>query len=155
MGQYFLACNIRKREYIHPHCFGSYDKESELLQSPLFCKAVCYLLTRSFPGDASVLTYNGAVPELKGSWSGNIIRILGEYDPLVLHKYGEVMLNWKDISRDLIHELCIIDGFLSLEDLAILEDAYSGDDNKPIRQAIHIAQGYTRKRMKLQQEATA
>lgn len=154
MSQYFLACNIRKKEYIHPHCFGCFAKESELLQSPLFTKAVCYLLTRSFPGDANILTCEGGVPELKGTWSGNIVRILGEYDPLVLHTYNEIMLFWKDISRDVIHEMCIIDGFLTLEELKILEEIYEGDDNKPIRRSIHIAQSYARKRAK-QMEATA
>lgn len=154
MGQYFLACNIRKKQYIHPHEFGCYAKENELLQTPLFCKAVCYLLTRSFPGDSLVNTCEGAVPELKGSWSGNIVRILGEYDPLVLHKYRDIMFEWEDISRALVHEMCIIDGFLSLEELKILELTYTGDDNKAIRRSIHIAQSYARKRAKTQ-EATA
>lgn len=154
MSQYFLACNIRKKEYIHPHEFGCYAKENELLQTPLFCKAVCYLLTRSFPGDANILTCEGAVPELKGSWSGNIVRILGEYDPLVLHQYNEIMFNWKDISRALVHEMCIIDGFLSIEELKTLEETYSGEDNKAIRRSIHIAQSYAKKRAKLM-EATA
>lgn len=146
MSQYFLAANIRKRQYIAPQDFGSYGKENEFLNDPLFCRVVCYLLTRSFPGDSNINLYNGALPELKGSWSGNIVRIVGEYDPLVVHTYEEILMNWECISRPLIHELCIIDGFLTLEELSLLEYTYAGDYNKEIRKSIHIAQTYRRKR---------
>lgn len=153
MSQYFIAVNIRKKQFIAPQDFGSYGKESEFLQDTLFNKAVCYLLTRSFAGDSSINLYNGGIPELKGSWSGNIVRILGEYDPLVVHTYRDIMLNWECISRPLIHEMCIVDGFLTLQELNILCETYEGDDNKEIRRAIHIAQSYSKKRAAM--EATA
>lgn len=146
MGQYFLACNIRKKQFFTPQDLGAYGKESEFLQTPIFCKAVCYMLTRSFPGDSAVNLYNGGVPELKGSWSGNIVRIVGEYDPLVRHTYNEIISTWEDIGRQLVHEMCVVDGFLTTEELSILEEAYSGDDNKEIRRSIHIAQSYARKK---------
>jgi len=76
MGQYYLIVNVDKQEYIHPHHIGEGLKLQEFGSSPIFGMCMATLLS--------------------GQWSGDKVRIVGDYDSSGLYQHASE--NYTDIS---------------------------------------------------------
>jgi len=84
MGQYFIAVNHSKREWIHPHRFGDGLKFPELCGSS--------------HGMLAGLAHLLKVPE--GNWAGDDVAIVGDYDSAEVY---EMALDcYKDVSFDVM-----------------------------------------------------
>lgn len=144
MGQYFLFTCPQRKEYIHPWDFDSGSKECEFLSDKLFLKAVAYLLTKSSGhGGGDITNYQGDDVSVKGSWWGYSTMIVGDYDDS--DRYQKSFSEYTCISRNIIFEWCKIDAFLTPGEIDRLLHAYDGNENKQIRQALHIAMTYSRR----------
>lgn len=74
MGQYYLICNLDKREYLHPHRLGEGMKAREWLWSGQLPRALSVLL---IDGDGRG---GGDVNcSISGRWAGDRIVIAGDY----------------------------------------------------------------------------
>lgn len=97
MGQYFIAVNTDRREWIHPHRFGDGLKFWEFTNSSGgFLSALGLLLRKT----------DDPVPQndIIGSWAGCKIQIIGDYDSSKL--YEKAYDEYKDVSFDVFRELC-------------------------------------------------
>ena len=95
MGQYFQIINLDKKEKLHPHAFGDGLKLMEFATSGNGVMTGLALLLRqssqSGGGDFNV----GLSNDLLGSWAGDRVSIVGDYDDSDLYFDGE----YKDISK--------------------------------------------------------
>ncbi len=90
MGQYWIAVNKSKREWIHPHRFGDGLKFGEFKHtSGGFLSALGHLLAE---GDG-----------YEGRWAGDEVAIAGDYHPSKL--YDTAMDSWKDVSFEVFREM--------------------------------------------------
>ena len=87
MGQYFIAVNRTKRQWLHPHRFGDGMKLKELMGSADGLLAGLGLLLTPEAG------WND---EIVGSWAGDDVSIVGDYGSSGL--YAEAMDSHKDVS---------------------------------------------------------
>ena len=87
MGQYFIAVNHSKREWLHPPRFGDGLKFSELCGSS--------------HGMLAGLAHLLKAPE--GSWVGDEVAIVGDYDSGDLYELA--MDSYKDVSFDVMREM--------------------------------------------------
>lgn len=117
MGQYYIPVNVTKRQFIDPHRFGDGLKEIEMLTG-VTPKALAVLLFRSNEGGGGDLyshPYSDAerkgLKALVGSWAGDNIVIVGDYDTAYPHGpgfdglYREARETFKDISADVLKVL--------------------------------------------------
>ena len=144
MSQYRKFVCMQKQQYICPWMFGSPANEMEVMHSTLFTKACLYLMSeKSRPDCGDVFDYQGDVPTLKGSWAKYSVVLTGDYSKDGL--YAKADNEFTDISREVIMDMAKIDGFLRPQEIDMLLRHYDGDENKPFRQMLHIAQTYSRK----------
>jgi hypothetical protein len=115
MGQYYSICNIDKRQFIHPYCYGDGAKIVEFAySSPTTMTALAILLADGngrgggdFPGES----------ELVGHWAGDRIVIAGDYadegkfvnDP-TKNLYNIASEEFEDISFDVLVTLFMDNG---------------------------------------------
>lgn len=93
MGQYYIAVNRDKREWIHPHRFGDGMKFAEVCGSASgFLAGLAYLLhvSDSTPHEHPVV----------GSWAGDDVCVVGDYDSRQL--YHDAMDSYRDVSFEVI-----------------------------------------------------
>lgn len=143
MGQYYTVVCKDLKETMHPHDFGVYAKGREILSSPLFGKALMYVLmwSSSLGNSGDVSLYNGTEPIHMGRWYGKRVKIVGEYDKSTDYEKSDHFVN---ISKNIILEMGAC-GVLSSFELLHLMDTYSGDYNKRFRQKLHIFHTYAKK----------
>ena len=114
MGQYFIAVNEDKKEFIHPHRFGGGLKFFEIVASGCgFMGAVGYLLRRSTEGFSDV--------SIVGSGAGDRVSLVGDYDESRLYTRAQYEdLEWKDVGWEVL-EAMVLDVYLR----SALDDATS------------------------------
>lgn len=103
MGQYFLAVNREKRQYIDPHKLGGGAKLLEIAWSSGGIATALILLLRQSSegggGDARGHGYRPGEPHtLVGSWAGDPLALVGDYDESGL--YDKAEKEFTDISAD-------------------------------------------------------
>lgn len=112
MGQYFIAVNKTRREYIHPHRFGDGQKFMEFSESSCFLAGLALLLRQSSQGGGGDwLGYSAPHDALAqypcvGSWVGvepHAISIVGDYD--VSGLYHDAQGSYTDISFDVMRAM--------------------------------------------------
>ena len=110
MGQYFVAVNLDKREWIHPHRFGDGLKFWEFCGSSYGLLAgMAVLLRKSNEGGGGDWAGYSAPPgafsrhPVVGSWAGDRVAIVGDYDESGL--YHDAMDSYRDVSFDVIKAL--------------------------------------------------
>lgn len=95
MGQYFYILNLDKRQFLHPHCFGDGLKLLEFGSSANgTMTGLALLLRKSTEGGGG--DYTGT-HEIVGSWAGDRIAIVGDYD--VSRLFQEADESWINISH--------------------------------------------------------
>ena len=98
IGQYFLAVNLGKKEFIHPHDLNNGAKLYEIAwNTGGIATALIYLLRRSnetgggdYIGDDSIV----------GSWGGGRIVLVGDYDESGLYSLAKE--KYRNISREIL-----------------------------------------------------
>jgi len=98
IGQYFLAVNLDKKEYIHPHDLNNGAKLYEIAwNTGGIATALIYLLRKSnetgggdYIGDDSIV----------GSWAGDRIVLVGDYDESGLYSLAKE--KYRNISREIL-----------------------------------------------------
>ena len=85
MGQYYIVCNLDKREYLDPHACGDGAKLMEFSQNSYgMMRALAILLSQG--NGRGVGDFRSTDP-LIGSWAGDRIVVAGDYadedDPIV------------------------------------------------------------------------
>jgi len=110
MGQYFIAVNQDRKEWIHPHRFGDGLKFMEFLMSSTGFLAGLALLIRQSNEGGGGDWYGYAAPDealkenqVVGSWAGDRIAIVGDYDESGL--FTQAMDSWTDVSEPIIEAL--------------------------------------------------
>lgn len=96
MGQYFLIVDIDKREYLDPHKFGDGVKLMEFGCSASGTMTALALLLRQSDAVAGGDFQQVDDYPIVGSWAGNRITIVGDYDSSGL--YEEADTEYKDVS---------------------------------------------------------
>ena len=117
MGQYFLAVNETRREFIHPHRFGGGLKFMEFSSSGSGFLAGLAVLLRDSHG-AGFGDLPTARKAIVGSWAKDKVSIVGDYNDSGL--YGTAEDTFTDVSLDVM-EVMIMDPHTK----AILKDALS------------------------------
>ena len=120
MGQYFNIFNLDKKEKLNPRCFGEGLKLMEFGSDSLGVLTGLTLLLRQSSGGGggdfnSVLYYANkenftdlrSTNELLGSWAGDKVSIIGDYDDSEIYDNE----SYKDISHEVI-ELLETDTFV-------------------------------------------
>lgn len=98
MGQYFYVVNLDKKQYLHPHTFKDGLKLLEFGASGEgTMTGLCLLLRQS--DDSGGGDYHGNHP-IVGTWAGDRITIVGDYDSSGL--YNKAVAEYEDISERVI-----------------------------------------------------
>lgn len=96
MGQYFLVVNKTKKEYLYPHIFDDGLKLLEFgCSSDGTMTALALLLRQSSEGGGGDFDEPEKFP-IVGSWAGDSITIVGDYDESELFKTAEE--SYKNVS---------------------------------------------------------
>lgn len=95
MGQYFLAVNTDKREYVCPWCVGGTAKLWEWAVNTQAGLLVLLLRQSSEGGGGD---YDGSNPVV-GSWAGERVALVGDYDKSGL--YNTARRQYRNISRQI------------------------------------------------------
>lgn len=99
MGQRFLIVNTDKKEFLHPHVFGDGSKLIEFGCSAMGTMTALALLLRQSSetgGGDWMPQYYGGENKPVGSWAGDSIVIVGDYDESSL--YDEAHNTFTNIS---------------------------------------------------------
>lgn len=109
MGQYFYVMNLDKKEFLHPHHFNDGLKLLEFgLSGCGIMSALAILLRQSSEGGGGDMNRDSP---LIGSWAGDRIAIVGDYDESGLFtKADEGACGWTNISQKVL--------------LVLLDDSY-------------------------------
>lgn len=99
MGQYFLIVNLDKQEYINPHKAGHGAKLWEIAVNNI-SSIFAFLLRQSSESGGGDIQFNS---KYCGSWAGNRIIVIGDYDDSGL--YNHAQQNFKEISQDIREDL--------------------------------------------------
>jgi hypothetical protein len=100
MGQYFLIVNKTKKEYLYPHIFGDGLKLLEFgCSSHGTMTALALMLRQSNEGGGGDFCDADKFPVV-GSWAGDRIVIIGDYDKSELFQKAEE--SYKDVSWDIL-----------------------------------------------------
>lgn len=91
MGQYFVICNHKKREYLRPHTFGNGAKFQEFAGSSRTMFALAFLLST-----------DGSGQDLEGSWCGDPVGIHGDYASDGVYEKCRTKEEYRDISENVI-----------------------------------------------------
>lgn len=100
MGQYYLVVNKTKKEYLYPHEFGSGLKALEFLPDGRVTAGLGILLLKTDGSGGGDLHSDSS---LIGSWAGDEIYIVGDYDSSKLYQLAEK--KYKDISKNVVELL--------------------------------------------------
>lgn len=98
MGQYYYVVNLDKKQYLHPHKFGDGLKAVEFASGYNTMRALAYLLTKSDEGGGG--DYGDDPSGVAGSWAGDRIWIVGDYDSSKL--YDEAAEGYEEMSPKVI-----------------------------------------------------
>lgn len=98
MGQYFLVVNKTKKQYLDPHRFHDGLKAREFGSGRRTLSALHALLTKSDGSGGG--DYKPDPTGLVGSWGGDRIIIVGDYDSSKL--YRKARDSYEEISGNLI-----------------------------------------------------
>jgi hypothetical protein len=98
MGQYFVLVNLDKREFIHPHEFGTGAKLWEICRNNI-AGVLPFLLRQSNEGGGGDIQKNY---KNAGRWAGNRIVVVGDYDKSGL--YDRAKEEFKEISKEVKKE---------------------------------------------------
>ena len=98
IGQYFLAVNLDKKEYIHPHDLNNGAKLYEIAwNTGGVATALIYLLRKSndigggdYKGDNSIV----------GRWAGDRVVLVGDYDESGLYSLAKE--KYRNISKEIL-----------------------------------------------------
>lgn len=97
MGQYYYIVNLDKRQYLHPHRFDDGLKAREFGSGGGTIKALSMLLTKSDGGGGGDWHDDSGIA---GSWAGDRIWIVGDYDSSKL--YDKASKEFEEISSKVI-----------------------------------------------------
>lgn len=89
MGQYYIIANMDKKEFLHPHRYGSGMK----------------LMEWSYENNYLV---NTMLNLMKNKWKGDRVYVIGDYADLTI--YGDHDLQWHDTLEKLEREFGVHDG---------------------------------------------
>ena len=110
MGQYFLIVNLDKKQFIHPHTFRDGLKLLEFgCSSHGTLTALTLLLRNSSEGGGGDF-HEFENCDLVGSWAGDRIVIIGDYDQSGLYHTAEN--SFTNISETLIDQVSEFDKHL-------------------------------------------
>lgn len=128
MGQYFKVANIDKMEYLEAHKFGDGLKLLEFGASGCGTMlGLALLLRQSNEGGGGDIQSD--LPII-GSWAGDRITIVGDYDKSEL--YQRLEEKGKDISEDVLKAM-LTDNWIAKD----LEEKYEHSyENSPLRDAM-------------------
>ena len=100
MGQYFVVANTTKKEFLHPHKFGSGLKFLEFtLDGCSVMSGLAHLLGQSSDGVA----HDDAT--VTGRWIGDHVIIVGDYDTSGVFDEAMDGNNYTDISNAVIQHM--------------------------------------------------
>ena len=98
MGQYFMAVNLDRKEYIHPHDLDSGAKLLEIAYSICgLATALVFLLRKS--NETGGGDYIGD-DKIVGSWAGDRVVLVGDYDESGL--YDTARKEYRNICKDIL-----------------------------------------------------
>jgi hypothetical protein len=107
MGQYFIGVNYDKKQWIHPHRFGDGLKFLEFSGTASgFLAGLALLLRKSSEGGGGDwLGYSSPADAraefpVVGSWAGDSIAIVGDYDDS--QAYHTAMDSYRDVSFEIM-----------------------------------------------------
>lgn len=120
MGQYYCACNVTKREVVHPWQVGSGAKLGEICAHPM-AGALAYLLRASSKGGGGDIV-DPETTEYAGRWAGDHVVLAGEYDESGL--YRTACDSYTDVARPLAEEY---NRFVGTKSLALRIKDEGGD----------------------------
>ena len=105
MGQYFKVANLDKKQVINPHEFGDGLKLMEIgCSSNGTMLGLALLLRQSTGSGGGDFLAAGAHPVV-GSWAGDRVSIVGDYDESKLWDAVETS-EWEDISTEVVLAMC-------------------------------------------------
>jgi len=100
MGQYFIVANTTKKEFLHPHKFGSGLKFLEFtLDGCSVMSGLAHLLGQSSEGVAD------DDKEVTGRWIGDHVVIVGDYDTSGIYDEAYEENDYTDISNAVIQHM--------------------------------------------------
>jgi len=102
MGQYFVAANHTKKEFVCPWCVGGVAKLVEWMLNPQ-AAILPYLLRRSDGSGGGDIEDPSAV-EYAGRWAGEDVELLGDYEGDG-SAYRQVYETYANISPDAVAEI--------------------------------------------------
>lgn len=113
-----------------------------MVTNPIMGKITLYLLVKSTErGGGAIRDYKGDDPEkYKGSWYGYSIMAPGDY--MKGDRYDIARFLYHNITKDVIFEMSKCPGLFTCRELDYLMMVYNGDDNKQLRQMLHIRHTY-------------
>lgn len=119
MGQYFYVVNMDKRQYLHPHCFDDGLKLMEFGLSGCGTMAgLALLLRRSSEGgggDFDPGDNSSHAVEIVGSWAGDRIVVVGDYDNSRLYQAcKDGVGGFINVSHYVLDALMLDEGFAEL-----------------------------------------
>lgn len=98
MGQYYAYVNTERKEFFYPHATGTGAKALEQFNTEA-PNLLIYLLIKS-DGSGGGDIYNGG--KLLGSWAGQPVVLIGDYDSSKL--YEKAGVEFTDIGPELVAE---------------------------------------------------
>ena len=123
MGQYFVAVNLDRREFVHPWQVGSGAKLWEICANPM-AGALAYLLRQSSQtGGGDIADPESA--EHAGRWAGDRVILVGDYDDSGF--YQRACEEFSDISIPLAEEY---NRFIDLDELKLRVHDGGGDERE-------------------------
>ena len=105
MGQYFKVANLDKKQVIDPHEFGDGLKLMEFGCSGHGTMTGLTLLLRQSTGSGGGDFHAVEAHPVVGSWAGDRISIVGDYDDSHLWEAFETS-EWEDISTEVVLAMC-------------------------------------------------
>ncbi len=111
MGQYFIAVNTSKNEYVSAWDIGGLSKLWEWCANPP-AGIFPYLLRKSSEGGGGDV--QTADPQYAGRWAGDTVYLVGDYDDSEL--YQKAQKEFTNISKPLAQEY---NDFIELEKLQL------------------------------------
>ena len=99
MGQYFMAVNVTKKEYVRPWDIGGLAKLWEWCVNHT-AGIFPYLLRKSNEGGGGDIHLEN--PQFAGRWAGDEVYLVGDYDESNLYKIAQS--EYHNISKELATE---------------------------------------------------
>ncbi len=120
MGQYFIVVNKTKKEYLHPHVFDDGLKLMEFGCSSDGTMTALALLLRQSTGDGGGDFSEHEKFPIVGTWAGDSITIVGDYDES--HLFKEAMSTYKEVSFEILDAMANGDEYLAKDVRARVEN---------------------------------